>query len=75
MHAADQIVAIDVAIGHQGAAVRAAPIQHADGVVKAGNDQVNVRDQRIRRRSIFKLFPVFLSQFMHITFSCFSRFQ
>ena len=62
---ADEIVAIHMPVGHQRTTMSAASVQHADGIVIADNDQVNVRNQRRCRCSILKFVPICNANFFH----------
>jgi len=46
MHPTDQVVAPDVAVGHQGTPVDASAVQHRDLVVVAYDYEVDPGDQR-----------------------------
>ena len=66
VHTADQVVAGDVAVGHQRAAVGAAPVQYRNPVVVADDHQVNVGNQRVGWFAILKRVPVSDLQFFHL---------
>ena len=46
------IVAVDVAIGHQRATMRAAPVQHADLIVETRHDKIDVGHERVQDLSV-----------------------
>ncbi len=55
VHAADDILAIDMAIGHQCPAVGAAPVEHADLRVVADDDQVDTGNEGMGWTAIFEI--------------------
>jgi len=56
MHAADQIIiVVDMSIGHQRAAVKAAAIEHRNLLIELHHDEIDLGNQRISRLSIFEL--------------------
>ncbi len=56
---ADEVVAVDATVGEQRAAVEAAPVEHRCRihVGPADDDEVDVADQRVRRRHRLQLAP------------------
>jgi hypothetical protein len=44
----------------------ATPIQHADGAIKAGNHQINICNQRVRRRSVLEFVSILYANFVHL---------
>ena len=65
MHAADQVGAVDMTIGHECAAVRASAVKHTDGFVEAHHDQVNIGDNCVCRNAVFQLIPILDGQLVH----------
>ncbi len=57
MQPAHQIVAIDIAVREQRAAMQAAAIEHGDLFAIAYDDEIDAADQRVGRFSVFKLIP------------------
>ena len=55
--AADQVVASDGAVGEQGAAMQAAPVEDRDVVVVADDDEVYVGYQRVGGLAVFEFAP------------------
>ncbi len=55
---AHEVVAVDVAIGHQRAAMQASAVHHRDVVVEGHDHQVDIGDQRAGGRAILEVVPV-----------------
>ncbi len=64
---ADEVVAVDAAVGEQRAAVQAAAVQHGDIVAVADHDQVDIADQRIGGRAVLELGPARDGDLVHET--------
>ena len=63
--AADQIVAIDMAIGQQGATVQAAAVEYRDGLVMPDDDEIDLADQRIGGLPVLELGQGFDRKLLH----------
>ena len=57
MQTAHQVVAVDVAIGHERAAVQAAAVEHADAVVITGDNEIDALDERIGGAPVAEVVP------------------
>ena len=58
VYAADQIIAVDMAVRHQGAAVQATAIKHGHFIIIAHDHQVDIGDARVGRVAVVKLGPL-----------------
>jgi hypothetical protein len=67
MHAANQVIAVDETVGHQGAAMRTAAVQNGDTVIETHDDQVHVSDQRVRRRTVLQFIPIRNAGLFHMS--------
>ena len=52
VHAADQVVPVDMAIGHQRAPVQTSSIEYRHLIVEPNDDQIDLANQCIRRLAI-----------------------
>jgi hypothetical protein len=65
VHAADQVVAFDMTVRHQCAAVRTTTVQHGDRVIVTNDNEVNIGDKRVSRCAIFKIIPIAYGYVFH----------
>ena len=65
VHAADQVLAVDMAVGHERAPVQAAAIEDGDLVVVAHDAEVDVADQRVGRLAVRQLVERLDGNFVH----------
>jgi phage terminase large subunit-like protein len=65
VHAADQVVAFDMTVRHQRAAVCTTTVQHGDLVIVTNDNEVNIGNKRVRRCAIFKIIPIAYGYFFH----------
>jgi len=57
MHATNQVVAVDEAVGHQCAPVRAAAIENRYAIVEAHDHEVDAGDQRVSGSPVLEFIP------------------
>ena len=57
MDAADEVLAVDVAVGQEGTAVQAPSVQHRDLVPVADDDEIHLADEGVRGLAVLQLAP------------------
>jgi hypothetical protein len=65
MYPADEVVAVDVTVGHQGAAMCTTPVQDGHLVIVANDYKIDIRNQRMHRFAVFDVIPVCNGEFIH----------
>jgi hypothetical protein len=55
--AADEVLAVDVAVGQEGTAVQAPSVQHRDLVPVADDDEIHLADEGVRGLAVLQLAP------------------
>ena len=58
VHAADDVVAIDVTVSHQSATMRAAAVKNTDLIVEADRHKIDARNQRMHQLAIAQFIPI-----------------
>ena len=69
---ADQIVAVDMAVRHQGAAMQAAAIEHGDPVIVADDHKVDIGGERVGRGAVLEIAQGGDGDFVHFASSSIS---